>query len=131
MMLKQGLDQIAATMHPQIRAVLLFQFFDLCYYIICNKCRVLPWEVCRCMRYDVLPSAVEGFRYDGGFLCMRPVSGKDIIGSLPQKQFKRKPHKCIHNFAHYFIPVIEQPAAVGKATRCVFCWSARSLHHTI
>ena len=89
-MLKQGLDQIAATMHPQIRAVLLFQFFDLCYYIICNKCRVLPWEVCRCMRDDVLPSAVEWFRYDGEFLCMRPVSGKDIIGSLPQKQFKRK-----------------------------------------
>jgi hypothetical protein len=58
---KQGLDQIAAAMHPHVRSVHSLELLDLVGDVACDENGVLPGELRRRVRHDVLFGRIERF----------------------------------------------------------------------
>src|SRR5215471_2624924 len=127
---QQRLDQVAAAMHLQLRAVALLERRDALGGVPLDQDRSAPLERGMTARRDVLGGLVQGL--GAGLLRgVRPVGGEDVVGLAPENEVERGAHRLAHDLAHLLVPVVHRPAAVPEAAVVVLAWSTRSLHDPV
>lgn len=82
--LEHGLDEVAAAVDLQLRAIFPLELPDLRRYVAANKDGRLPVGINRPVRNDVLRRLVDaGARL---VVALRPVAGEDVVGLMAEEQ---------------------------------------------
>src|SRR2546428_193390 len=127
--LQQGLDEVAAAVNLELRAIRGLELANLAGYIAADVHRRLPVGLHRLVRYDVLRRPVDRGASLVGLL--RPEPGEDVVRRAPKQKIKGMAHLLGHHFADELVEVGHRPAAELEAARRVFLGATRCLHHAV
>src|SRR5438552_210497 len=95
--LEQRLNQVAASVHLELRAIFLLELLDLADDIAVDGDGLLPVGADRAVRDDIFRRPIDGI---AGRVCrLRPKTGKDVVGLPAQKQVEGMAHLLAHRLA--------------------------------
>src|SRR5437588_2955218 len=95
--LEQRLNQVAASVHLELRAIFLLELPDLADDIAVDRDGLLPIGADGPVRDDVFRRPID--RIAGRVGRLRPKTGKDVVGLPAQEQIERMAHLLAHRLA--------------------------------